>query len=427
MNRVTQTSTTLSIEAIAELVEDHAPESGTLDFKETLVLDKMETKRDLVRDVSAFANASGGWIIVGISEQGMPHHAASWAHLSTADAEGIRKQVLDLYSSHIDPAIPGFDVQTELVPDKTFLVIISIPAGQVPHAVTGFDNATDHYIRIGDQKRQMTHSELQAAFVRASNQRDAPETRDGLPNGRSAVEEALQTAPATVADQPFFFISGAPVALHADALDLQSQEVLEILAENADGRTIETTLGWVVSKAKTVYRGIAASIGPYAFSLRDDGLMTWTIRIDDDEGFYRAEGEGRPKVFSPYSVVGYPLSFARLFCALRGSMEGTSGPFAIQMTYGGCQDIVLYPGCIGLPHHRPTPLPEESDKGRMNERLLKLPYEPMKFNSLLPADWIARDLLKHFYQAFGYVQEDIPFWDATEKVFGLAPKQHQQP
>ena len=421
-----QSLVTLPVEAIAKLVEDHAPESSTLDFKETLVLDKMETKRDLVRDVSAFANASGGWIIVGISEQGMPHRAASWAHLSTADAERIRKQVVDLCSSHIDPAIPDLDAQTELGPD-TSLVVINIPAGHSPHAVTGFDNATDYYIRIGDEKRQMTHSELQAAFAQAGNGSNGPEQKDSSPSGQSAVEQALQEAQEKAEDRPFFFIAGAPVALHADALDLQSQKLQQILAENADGHTVETTLGWVISNAKALYRGIVASIGHYAFSLRDDGLMTWTIRIDDDEGFYRAEGEGRPKVFSPYSVVGYPLSFARLFCALRGSMEGTSGPFAIQMTYGGCQDIVLYPGCIGLPHHRPTPLPEESDKGRMNERLLKLPYEPMKFNSLLPADWIARDLLKHFYQAFGHSQEAIPFWEDTAKVFDLDPEQHQQP
>lgn len=418
---------TLSVEAIVRLVEDHAPESGTLDFKETLVLDKMETKRDLVRDVSAFANASGGWIVVGISEQGMPHRAASWAHLSTADAERIHKQVVDLCSSHIDPAIPDLDVQTELVPDKTSLVVINIPAGQAPHAVTGFDNATDYYIRIGDQKRQMTHSELQAAFARASSRRDTPEPRDGFPNGRSAVEEALQTAQATVAGQPFFFIASAPVALHADALDLQSQEVREILAENADGHTFETTLGWVVSRSKTVYRGIAASIGPYAFFLRDDGLMTWTVRVGEDAGFFQSEKEDRKRVFNQYAIIEYPLSFARLFCALRGIMRGTSGSYAMQMAYSGCQDIALYPGCIGLPDYRSTPFPEDSDKGHTTEQLIKAPYDPEEFKWLSPADWIAHDLLKHFYQAFGYSQEDIPFWNDAAKVFDLDPKQHRQP
>jgi hypothetical protein len=417
----------LSVETVARFVEDHAPESGTLDFKETLVLDKMETKRDLVRDVSAFANASGGWIIVGISEQGRPHYAASWAHLSTEDAEKIRQQVIDLCASHIDPAIPGLDVQTEAV-RETSLVVISIPAaGRIPHAVIGFDGKTEYHVRVNDTKKQMTPSELQAAFARASSQRVTPEPKDDSSNGRFAVEEALREAQEQAGDAPFFCIAGAPVDLHPDVLDLQSQSVRQILAENADGHTVETTLGWVISKAKPEYRGIAASIGPYAFSLRDDGLMTWTVQLSEDAGFFQSKKESRTRVFSPFAVVGYPLSFARLFCALRGIMMGTSGPYAIQMAYGGCQDILLYARCIGLPGYRPTPLPEESDKGRMNERRLKLPYEPMEFNALLPADWIARDLLKHFYQAFGYPQEDIPFWDDTVKVFNLDPKQHRQP
>jgi hypothetical protein len=417
---------TLPVEAIAKLVEDHAPESSTLDFKETLVLDKMETKRDLVRDVSAFANASGGWIIVGISEQGMPHRAASWAHLSTADAERIRKQVVDLCSSHIDPAIPDLDAQTELGPD-TSLVVINIPAGHSPHAVTGFDNATDYYIRIGDEKRQMTHSELQAAFARASSRRDTPEPRDGFPNGRSAVEEALQTAQATMAGQPFFFIAGAPVALHADTLDLQSQELRQILAKNADGHPFETTLDWIVSEAKTVYRDMAASVGCHAFCLRDDGLMWWTVRLSDATNVFRPEKEDDKRVFDQYIIVEYPLSFARLFCALRGIIRGTSGPYVMQMAYGGCQDITLYPGHIGLEGYSSTSVSWDVDKGRTREQLIRAPYDPEEFNWLSPADWIARDLLKHFYQAFGYSQEAIPFWDDTAMVFDLDPKQHRQP
>ena len=415
-----------SVETITKFVKDHTPESSTLDFKKTLVLDNREAQQDLVRDVTAFANASGGWIIVGISEEGMPHCAATWAHLSMADAERIRQQVIDLCASHIDPAIPGLDVQTEQVP-ATSLVIISIPAGHIPHAVIGFDGKTEYYVRVNDTKRQMTPSELQAAFARTGNLHDTPDPGDNSRDGRSAVEEALREAEKQAEGVPFFCIAAAPIALHADALDLQSQTVQQILAENADGHTIETTLGWVVSQAKSEYRGIAASGGPYAFSLRDDGLMTWTVQVGEDAGFFQADNGGQARVFSPYAVVGYPLPFARLFCSLRGIMKGTSGPHMMQMAYGGCQDIVLYPGYIGLPNHRSTPLPWDLDKGRMSEQLLRLPYEPMEFNVLLPADWIARELLKHFYQAFGYAQEDIPFWDDTAKEFDLDPTQHRQP
>lgn len=414
----------LSAETIARFVEDHAPESSTLEFKETLILDKMATKRDLVRDVCAFANASGGWIIVGISEAGMPHRAASWAHLSTADAERIRQQVIDLCSSHVDPVIPGLDVHTELVPD-TSLVIIDVPTDQAPHAVTGFDETTDYYIRINDRKRQMTPSELQAAFARASSRQDTPEPRDDSPNGRSAVEEALKKAQKQAGDAPFFCIAGAPVTLHADALDLQSREVWQILTENPDDNRLGVILGENVGRAKMTSRDISVSTGSHTFSLHDDGLMIWTVRVSDGAGFFQLEKEDHKRVFNQYAIIEYPLSFARSFCALRGIMKGTSGPYVMQMAYSGCQDITLYPGHVGLERYSSTSVSWDVDKGRTSEQLIKAPFEPKEFNSLLPADRIARDLLKHFYQAFGYSQEAIPFWDDTAKVFGLDSEQHR--
>lgn len=418
---------TLSIEAIARIVKDHVPESSTLEFKETLVLDKPETKRDLVRDVTAFANASGGSIVVGISEKGMPCHAPMWGHLATVDAEKIRQQVIDLCASHVDPAIPGLDVRTELVPE-TSLVVITVPAaGQIPHAVIGFDGKTEYYVRVNDTKKQMTPTELQAAFARVSSRRDTSEPRDDFPNGRSAVAEALQDAKEKAGGRPFFFIAGAPAELHADALDLQSPEPRQILARDADDDSLEAALGKIASRAKMTSRDISVCLDPYDFSLRDDGLMTWSVRIGGNAHFLQSWREDRERVFNQYAVVGYPLSFARLFCALRDIMRGTSGPCVMQMAYGGCQNITLYPGHVGLERYTSMPVSCDADKGRTSEQLIRAPFEPKEFNSLLHADWIARELLKHLYQAFGYAQEDIPFWDDTAKEFDLDPTQHRQP
>lgn len=420
-----QSSMTLSIEAIAKMVQDHVPESFALEFKATLDLTTKEAKRDIVCDIAAFANASGGSIIIGISERGMSRHAADWGQLTAVDAESIRQTILGLCGSHIEPAIPGLDIQTEVMPGKASLVVINIPAGSLPHAVTGFDQEPKYYKRVGDGKLPMTPADLQAAFARASSRRDTPEPRDDFPNGRSAVEEALQEAQEKAEDRPFFFIAGASVALHADALDLQSQELQQILAENADGNTVETMLGWVASNAKLADRSIVATVGSYTFSLREDGLMAWVVQVSDGAHFFQSWREDCERVFNQYAIVGYPLSFARSFCALRGIMKRTSGPYVMQMAYSGCQDITLYPGHIGLERYSSTSVSWDVDKGRTSEQLIKAPFEPKEFNSLLPADRIARDLLKHFYQAFGYSQEAIPFWDDTAKVFDLDSEQHR--
>ena len=54
---------------IASLLTNQVREGRTLDYKDRLLIDDREKKKELLADVTAFANAAGGDIIYGIQER----------------------------------------------------------------------------------------------------------------------------------------------------------------------------------------------------------------------------------------------------------------------------------------------------------------------------------------------------------------------
>lgn len=94
---------------LAELVTGQVPEGLHLDYKRDTYGSSDSDKRELLKDVSAFANANGGHIVIGMDEiEGV-----------ASDLCGIRPPNIDDESSRLDqiirtgiePRIPGCRVK----------------------------------------------------------------------------------------------------------------------------------------------------------------------------------------------------------------------------------------------------------------------------------------------------------------------------
>ena len=95
------------------LLERHeTPESRRLEFKEELPLDDKSQRREFCADVSAFANADGGYLLVGIKDgkenegkpivRGIPEPPNTDGYIS--DLENIVK-------SGVEPNIHGINIK----------------------------------------------------------------------------------------------------------------------------------------------------------------------------------------------------------------------------------------------------------------------------------------------------------------------------
>ncbi len=159
---------------LQHLVDTSAMESIRLDFKQQLPVQEARdpdgnAKRELCRDVAAFANADGGDLLYGIGEEeGM---ATEVVGLPYEDQEKYRSKVEDILKDHIEPRISR--VQTRFIPllRGGGVFHLRVPRSlEAPHAVRG-PGTWDFFMRRSTSKYPMSMSEVRNAFLKTQDWR----------------------------------------------------------------------------------------------------------------------------------------------------------------------------------------------------------------------------------------------------------------
>jgi predicted HTH transcriptional regulator len=157
---------------ILDAVAQRRSEDDYLEFKSELlhsrkpakVLD--DDKEDLLADLVAFANAAGGLILVGVSEDSSGR-AESLKAITGDEAKKLANAVRDLAVAHIKPGI----LQLEVVPfqmnvdGSEWIVIVRVPDGIDKPYMSTYRDQTRFAIRVGNRKRSMAYEEVQQNFL----------------------------------------------------------------------------------------------------------------------------------------------------------------------------------------------------------------------------------------------------------------------
>ncbi len=151
---------------IRELCDNGLSEGRDLEFKRQLPskLDDEKVKQEFLKDVTAFANASGGDLIWGIDENSTGK--ASAIHpITDISADAAIRRLEDIIASGCEPRLLG--VQSHHVDvDGGFVVIQRIPASwNPPHRVKTGNGEGRFYIRNSRANTPMDVEHLRAAFL----------------------------------------------------------------------------------------------------------------------------------------------------------------------------------------------------------------------------------------------------------------------
>jgi len=156
----------ITLEDIEELVCSGVSEGPRLEFKRDLYGNKDADRKEFAADVSAFANAGGGDLIIGISDEGDSDAGAQLCGVEIADADALVRRIIDFLRSAFQPQIIGIRVRWIPMNEAHGVLIIRIPRSwRSPHRATAC-GGSHFYVRTENGRHQMSVDELRHAFLR---------------------------------------------------------------------------------------------------------------------------------------------------------------------------------------------------------------------------------------------------------------------
>lgn len=152
-------------EHVRSLISEGVAEGVHLDFKRELPRLDAAGRHELLADVSAFANASGGDLVYGVDEDGEGKATEVVPIAGNSDEEARR--LLDSIFNGIEPRIPGVQIKTVSAAGG-FVLIVRVPQSWTgPHRV----KSNQHFfVREGGRKRQLDMPEIRGLFLRSDAQ-----------------------------------------------------------------------------------------------------------------------------------------------------------------------------------------------------------------------------------------------------------------
>jgi hypothetical protein len=325
MHLTTEQVLALSEVGLRQFISLAIPEGLYLDYKEALSggSDK-DAKREFLKDVTAFANAAGGQLILGVKEpaEGLP---LDQQIVGLVDAEALAQDLERLCSTSIDPRIPGLRIiRIPSTSSQSCLVIHIPPSLGRPHMVSHGAHRS-FYVRHSESSFPMTTHEIREAVL-------ASASSEG--RARRFLEQRLEEARTSLhAQSPAFFLQAMPLIAPEAPWNVLSSPFEEVLRGRAriDKFAGYATLASHIQPKPTID-------GLQGLDARDDSLWETEIhRTGYVSAFYRDiqttevyAGEQR------YVVHSGTADIFRAFCHMLDELVATSGsdvPYLITGTY----------------------------------------------------------------------------------------------
>jgi hypothetical protein len=407
------------------------PENQSLEFK--LHYGNLDQDRiELARDVSALANADGGYIVIGVREEG--HVCFEFAHVP--NSEDLRQKIRQIISSGISERIVGVETRTVNLNVGLDIVLVSVPDSfGKPHMVS-LQGKNEFWRRFETDKIRMSLSEIRQSFIAASNlgqlERaekkldkliDSKSTHQGEVEQRKLAEDPTRFNEITdprilverldiefknkIGSKRYFRLTITPKLLVRDQAKIDDQEIKNIFL-NPPG---QRSSGWNINPmAPIIDGGLGLRSGNeeyhYLSLLRNGHLEFWNS-VGTDCFCWMQDGTSylkHPKLY-PYAVTEFPVSFLRFSAALYSRLQ-IRGGFIWTMQYANIKDSILlpyHPGAIGYasPSVPIIPYPHEYF------------YRDRSLDEIFDPDVAAFELIKELYMAFNLAPRHIPFFDQS--------------
>lgn len=151
---------------LIELVTNAVPEGLLVEYKQSVYGGSDAEKKEFLKDISAFANSSGGHLVIGLPEvNGVPSRPLPFS--GDPDAEVRRME--SLARDGIQPRIIGLRIGAVQLAAGGCCFVIRVPKSWIaPHRVI-YQNSNRFYARHSASSPELSLDELRAAFTASAS------------------------------------------------------------------------------------------------------------------------------------------------------------------------------------------------------------------------------------------------------------------
>jgi hypothetical protein len=147
---------------LLELVTAGTSEGLLLDFKRETYGSSDADRRELLKDVSAFANAQGGHIVIGIEESQGVAAAVPGIQVADIDAEVIR--IGQIVRGGLDPHVHGVAIRSIALQSGSHCIVVRVPRSwRAPHRVSA-QGSNRYWVRNSSGCHEASVDELRVLF-----------------------------------------------------------------------------------------------------------------------------------------------------------------------------------------------------------------------------------------------------------------------
>lgn len=158
----------ININDIEFLVDNKVAEGLLLDYKVQNYSRTNNGKKELLKDITAFANSSGGDLIIGVGDD--KYNQASF--ISGIETNNIAEEVNrieQIVYSGTEPKLNSFKVKYLKLDDGKYIIIVRVEASPLfPHMIS-FQKNNRFYTRKSDKNILLDAYELKNIFLKSEN------------------------------------------------------------------------------------------------------------------------------------------------------------------------------------------------------------------------------------------------------------------
>lgn len=394
-------------------------------------------KREICKDVTAMANAEGGYILIGVSEK----NKIARSFFTVSDVTKVAQSIKSICQQYIDAPILNLEVEQYPHPlqwkDRNIeLVIIHIPPSErKPHGFQ-WKGTTNFVKRDADATREYKVSELIQDLLVSyhppiMSQIDGKltsllrNTQIERRNSISPQDDALEVKEIddllhlmklrfheVISDQPYYRIFTVPKELGQNAIDTRDENIRNILKSPPNIRryTHRSTFGVTGMIDREIVpspEGITSrNITGGEITLLKNGFFEVRCPLFHTIQFQwrREEFEFSEQWLYPYVVCEFPVSFLRLVKEVYDA-SGINASVTIQQEYHNLKGFMLVGG-----HPSSNVFAVSLDERRVYNYSRPIVSKRVADSNFIP-DHVAYDLVRDVYEFFGFDKQWIPAFD----------------